>query len=244
MNEKINYEIKKVNIYKKDIPPVITSILESVFVTMCICLVCIIAFSFVYIYVPVEGYSMYPTLNEDINGNKDSIYINKFAGFSNQDIIVVKREKKYVIKRVLATGGDKIAFVKHRINSDEEAFYYSVYLIKNGETEKKILNEPYILATCDKETAYQDFLNLENKYSSLVFTTVFDNSLQMNVKYLTIFEKQIFYVGDNRGSASEDCTDYGPVEEKNVVGRVDIIIKNSTNKFYQILKTCFQKIFN
>lgn len=73
--------------------------------TFCYALVLmILLFMFVFRYVSVEGLSMYDTLN-----NEDKLVISNLAYTPKTgDIVVLKYSPKPLIKRVIATGGQKV----------------------------------------------------------------------------------------------------------------------------------------
>ncbi|MEG1499925.1 MAG: S26 family signal peptidase, partial [Clostridia bacterium] len=52
--------------------------------------------------------------------------------------------------------------------------------------------------------------------------------------FITIPEDSIFYLGDNRAK-SEDCSKYGPVKVEHIIGKVELIIKESKNIFGECL---------
>ena len=81
---------------------------------------------------------MFPSLNASCvyqggtlaEGERDIVYINRFVDCEYGDIIVVKNpqdaiQEKYVIKRLIAKGGDKVAVVQ---NNDQ----FKLAIIKNG----------------------------------------------------------------------------------------------------------------
>lgn len=64
-----------------------------------------------YFYTPirVNGTSMYPTLKQN-----DLMILNKIGlskGINRWDIVVVKEENKYIIKRVIALPGEAVAYI-------------------------------------------------------------------------------------------------------------------------------------
>lgn len=246
--QKINY-IKKVNIYKPEFPLWAMILFKAIFITFIVCCAIVAVFSFIYIYTPVEGPSMLPTINSQcfdennqlIEGTTtDSVYINRFAKATYGDIIVSRKDGKYVIKRLIAMGGDKIAIapITNELIPSERT--YKIFLIKAGKTDVEILQEPYLLDESSLYRTYEKFetyrsnnLNRFEKISVEGYGTL---------NFLSLKEDEIFYLGDNRID-SKDCSDYGPNTINNYVGRVDIIVYESKDNFSQIFLYFWHKIF-
>ena len=113
-------------------------------------------------------------------------------------------------------------------------------LIKSGQSEVEILDEPYLE---EGTSLYQTYYNFTN-YRSLNperFTQI-DVGSYGQVYFLTLNEGEFFYLGDNRED-SKDCAEYGPNTENNYVGRVDIIVHESENHFSQIFLYFWHLIF-
>lgn len=167
---------------------------------------------------PVSGFSMYPTLN--INGStletQDRVVLNYIKQYHKGDIIVAKKEQNsneeyiYVIKRLIAVGGDRVE------------------ILKNGDVKVNgiLLDEPYVNIS-NKANAYYEFM----AWKSL-------NEENFEQNELIIKPGFVFYLGDNR-SNSYDCSDYGPVKEENIVAKVDFIIKANENAFLSVIKQIF-----
>lgn len=90
-------------------------------------LIAIIAAFFIITFivetVSVDGYSMYPTLN-----NKDRLMVEKVSYYFREpkkgDIVVIKYPKnprEKFIKRVMATGGDKIRVENNKVYVNNKA---------------------------------------------------------------------------------------------------------------------------
>lgn len=241
--------IKRVNIYRKDIPLWLHSTLKALFIAFIICCAIIAIFNFVYIGRTVEGSSMLPTLNNyDDKTISDCVYINRFASSYDGDIIVVhnptnnSNANKYVIKRLMATGGDKIAIIRTDnggVSASDGT--YKISRIKKGSSNAELLEETYLEEDTSLYFSYLEFQSLLNKSDLVGCKIVIVNG----IKYLEIDEGYIFYMGDNRSSkeASYDCLDYGPVEANKVVGRVNIIVYENKNHFSQIFSYFIHKIF-
>ena len=187
-------------------------------------------FNVSHIYYKVYGPSMSPTLNEGVTISlecKDAVLVSKIKSYTRGDIIVIdKLEKdeqgneKYVIKRLIAEGGDKITIRKIE-------GYYRIIIVKYDSTGETIVSEPYI-------DDYSINENLYNKFNSMVLNM----GDKYDGEYLTIAEDEVFYLGDNRAN-SLDCSVYGPTKRENVVGKVDYIVYGDQNMYFQVLKQVF-----
>lgn len=246
MKQQINY-IKKVNIYKPTFPLWLTVLFKTIFISFIICCAFVAVFSFIYIYTPVDGLSMVPTLNAqcyDEEQNKisnslaDYVYINRFASCDYGDIIVAKNPSSdYVVKRLIAKGGDKIAIVQ--IVHETKDPTYKVLLQKSGSSKIEELEEAYLEAGVSMDSTY---INLcaylhENSNKCEVVSTRFGQTT-----FLKLNNDEIFFLGDNR-SRSVDCSKYGPVSSSNYVGRVDIIVHEGKNNLNEIFAYFWKKIF-
>lgn len=188
----------------------------------------IIFFNFSHSYYVVYGPSMTPTLNEGVlvpEESKDGVFVSKIKGYGRGDIVVASRTdetgKKYVIKRVIATGGDKIKI-------EEIDGVNRIILIKSGEIESVILEENYL-------TSYElnggILLHFNNMIAEL-------NLALDEQGFLELEKEQVFVVGDNRPH-SKDSFVYGPILKKDIVGKVDYVIYNNTNLYGQVIHQFF-----
>ena len=247
--KKINY-IKNVNIYKPEFPLWAMILFKTIFITFITCCAIVAVFSFVYLYTPVDGPSMLPTLNAQCYDNEgnlidgtqtDSVYINRFGQADYGDIIVAKSpDGKYVIKRLIAKEGDRIAIAPVTFEPPPSERTYKIFLIKSNSSEVEILDETYL---AEGTSLYKTYSNLEsyrdknpNRFEKITVGSF------GQIYFLNIYENEIFYLGDNRED-SRDCSEYGPNVESNYIGRLDIIIHESKNNFSQIFLYFWHKIF-
>lgn len=253
MKNEVNY-IKQVNIYKGRLPLWVNMLLKAIFITFLICCAFVAVFSFIYICTPVDGPSMQPTINaqceyvgsKEISGNNtDSVYINRFATPTYGDIIVVNKPTErgeYVIKRLIAKGGDKVAI--EPIGSD-----YKVLLIKGDSNIIEELQEDYLSDDISLQKCYDSFklYRTGGVNKGELVEEHGDKFEVINYKgndcyFLKIEEDEIFYLGDNRAN-SNDCSNYGAYKKSKCVGRVDIIAKESKNNFSYIFLYFWHKVF-
>lgn len=82
--------------------------------------------SFFYTPIKVNGTSMYPTLEPNYFMILNKIGLKK--GLDRWDIVVVKENRKYIIKRVIALPGESVAYIDGKlfINKREVEDKYSL----------------------------------------------------------------------------------------------------------------------
>lgn len=206
---------------KKSVIDIIFSIAVIFFIAVCLC---VIFFNVTHSYHIVDGISMQPTLNNNV---QDAVLSSKIKPCKRGDIIIVEKwqrnekgEKVYLIKRLIATGGDKVCV---RLIDNE----YRIVIIEKGKTEEKVLEEKYLSSYEHNKELYVSF-----------YHTVEKNYGVKKDEFFTIPENEIFYLGDNRDD-SEDCSDYGTKSKNLIVGKVDYIIYGNTQPLKQILKQMF-----
>ncbi len=173
-------------------------------------------FCFIFPSTKVVGVSMKPTLNsytELLEGQpdeyyeasvyQDKIYVNRFDKGGLDDVVVVKKEDKNVVKRIIATPGQTLKLVK-----ESDGFYY---YYRDGIK----LEETYIKSRAEMNYAY---------YGKFKATYGTDE--------ITIQEGCLFVLGDNRGY-SYDCAGYhySQIKTNNVVGKVCIQLEYNENIF-------------
>lgn len=173
-------------------------------------------FCFIFPSTKVVGVSMKPTLNsytELLEGQpdefyetsvyQDKIYVNRFDKGGLDDVVVVKKEDKNVVKRIIATPGQTLKLVK-----ESDGFYY---YYRDGVK----LEETYIKSRAEMNYAY---------YGKFKATYGTDE--------ITIQEGCLFVLGDNRGY-SYDCAGYhySQIKTSNIVGKVCIQLEYNENIF-------------
>lgn len=187
-----------------------------------------IIFNIVFIRTNVKGFSMLPTLNqnvpsEDIDG--DIVYINRFSDFSDSDIVVADVDwwtSGYIIKRLVGSPNDVVQI-------KDEGDQYSLYV-----------NEE-ILYTKEKNSD-------TNYYYNSIYLTFFEKYPQNTTineageKCIKLNENEYLLMGDNWGH-STDCLTGGPAHKDEIIGRVDIIIPYGENQFRTLVSKMWNLIF-
>lgn len=188
-------------------------------IIVAICVV-IIFFNLTHEYHVVNGDSMLPTLNN--NNTTDGVFVSTIKAYDRGDIIVYcKEDGVYVIKRLIAIGGDKISL-------REIDGVYRIVLIYSGEEEERVIDEPYLSSYAKNQVLQARFEVIINECG----LTLDDNG------FFQLNENQIFFLGDNR-PVSKDCSIYGPKDKNGVVGKVDYIAYGNRFIYWQLFKQLF-----
>ena len=178
----------------------------------------------------VVGVSMQPTLNVELPEDwskkeyeeseiQDIVVVSKFSKGDVGDMVVVKYNNEYLVKRIIAKGGQTVALKK-----EEGTELYAYYV--DGEK----LNEPYI-ATNYLEMNYNYFSN---------FTSVATKINGNSEASLTVPNGKIFVLGDNRGiSLDSHLQECGCLKEEDVLGKVVTYYKYNTDLISHIFSLIF-----
>lgn len=194
----------------------------------CLILVCVVSMYGVFhsrhMYFKIEQESMYPTFNSNQSGLSDAVYVLKNAEYDVGDIVVAEKQEEYfVVKRVIALGGDKIGF---KLGFDEnQKQTYTLVRIVSGTSSYYEMQEIYQNNYYDNKSTYDSFVNL---FSNDNFEVI------DGIKFLCLSQNEVFCLGDNRDE-SQDCADYGPFTKKQIVGKVDIVVKEEKNALFSII---------
>ena len=109
-----------------------------------ILIVVILVKSFVVSTVRVNGNSMYPTLH-----NKDLMILNKinynFKNVERFDIVVVKYENHYIIKRVVGLPGETVEYVDNKLYIDGRKIKDKYNSINQEDFSLKLGNDEYFV---------------------------------------------------------------------------------------------------
>lgn len=171
----------------------------------------------------VVGSSMYPTLNN--TSENDIILVNKYTKIDVGDIVIAQTKNLtddnstlYLIKRVIAKGGDKVKVI-YDINNE-------LKIQVNGE----ILKEEYLTLKFYSNKTNSAYENWQH------FIVNGNYELTAN-KELIIPENEYFLVGDNR-EVSVDSTKIGPISKDDIIGEYIKTINNE-NSFIAFIKSIF-----
>lgn len=186
-----------------------------------------IAFNIIYTKRDVIGFSMQPTLNTHMTDREkvgDIVYVNQFADVNVGDVVVaeVKWWDCSIIKRLVGKPGDT---VKLAIENDKYALYCN---------DKLLYTRP------------ADFETVSYCSKTITYVNTFPNSYfdENNNFYIELQENEYFLMGDHWTSSMLDCLSRGPVKKSEIIGRVEILIKeNEKNKIHSLGKSLIHLIF-
>lgn len=201
------------------------SALSIVLYILIVVLIALILFFYFIGCAIVDGHSMDDTLYDGqrvmIQKHGYSVERGDIVTFSLSD----GGEQKTLIKRAVATGGDKVLFVEN-----ENTQYVDMYIMKKGESVFKLVEEPYIkdgkMFHGDKFQGinvlpYIDKDTIENADAQS------DHWKQLTEKSIAISEGCFYYLGDNRNN-STDARHYGECALSSVTGKVIAIAQKGS----------------
>lgn len=184
-------------------------------------------FNIMYTRAPVNGLSMYPTLNKELSttNKHDVIYVSNFSKFHKNDIVVMDLRDNpefgnFTIKRLIATAGDVVSIT---IENDD---YYALKV--NGQLV-------YTKSFSDGLNTYLSFGNYTKEHMYQSSRVVKLDSGEYGVK---INQGEVFVLGDN-WNVSKDSATVGPIKQKTIIGKVRFIVPGGQNEFISILKQIF-----
>lgn len=192
-----------------------------------------LSLNIVFVKTYVRGYSMQPTLNlniESSNIDGDLIYINKFKNFSNDDIVVanVAWFSDPIIKRLIGKPGDIIEI-------KDQAEHFELIVNNNLLYSREKTNISSHGKAGGTIEYYQIYLNFINNHPNNVYEK------EDGTKCIKLNANEYFLMGDN-WAESTDCMVHGPVKEKDIIGKVDLVIPKGENKFLTLTKFIFTEI--
>ena len=186
-----------------------------------------LVFNYVYTPAPVSSYSMYPTLNKDapdFDTQGDWAYLNKFAKYQNNDIVIAKVSwhSTAIIKRLIASPGDTLEI-------RDEITHYGLYVNEQLVYTKEKNNISIHGKNGGTNAYYENYLSLLSRYPNQVTQTSQGNSA------FKLKENEYMLMGDH-WEESTDCITQGPVKQDEILGRVDFVIPMKENRFWGMLK--------
>ena len=104
--------------------------------------------------IKVNGTSMYPTLEPNQIMILNKIGLNK--GIDRWDIVVVKEEKKYIIKRVIALPGESVAYIDGKLYINKKELEDNYSLSKTNDFNEIYLKEDEYFVMGDNRSVSAD----------------------------------------------------------------------------------------
>ena len=203
----------------------------------------------IYIETHVKGFSMRPTINNNVQlstESGDKIYINTYAKFDRNDIVVaaVPWHTDYIIKRVVGTPGDKVQI------RDEET-HFAVYVNNELLYTKDKYGENYLDFKTGSYSYYNNYLkflenpnynNFENQNPNSIddYTSIKEDE---NGKFIKLGKNDYLLLGDNWGHTT-DSIEKGPIKSSELVGVVDCIIDITNDDPFAEFRFFLKKLFS
>lgn len=197
------------------------------------------SFNFVYIKTNVHGFSMYPTLNKNVDTIEtagDTIFINRFRALERNNVVVAKVSwfDNYIVKRLVGLPDDEIQIKEvdgnYLLFVNDELIYSKE---KSNESSRGNTNENGTIGYYNK---YIAFLNNEKYSKNVVINSKGEKCIKLN-------ENEYFLMGDNWGE-SLDCLSKGPVNKSNIVGVVDLVVDYKDNLSNKVFEYIFKNLFS
>lgn len=179
---------------------------------------------------------MRPTINMNVNDSTvegDRIFINPHQKGTLNDIVVAKVDwfDSYIIKRMVGTPGDKIEI-------KDEGSHFALYVNDSllYTKDKYGENTPF-----QKTGSYGYY----DSYLKFLTNSEFVQYIETdgNTSYIKLDENEYFLMGDNWGHTL-DCLSRGPIKEKDIVGKVELIIDVTNENPFTPFNFFMKKIFS
>ena len=182
-----------------------------------------------FVQAQVVGISMQPTFNKNLGVGtqeeyeqseyKDYVYANRFNKGTNGDIVLLDINGQILIKRLIATGGQKLT-LKKQVGSTQYKLYVNDIM----------LDEQYL----DADKGKMDYAYYYGKFCQALSADEGEKPVVEVVEdeeaYIIVPQGKIFVLGDYR-ILSRDSTEFGFVSTDAVIGRVEISYAYDQNLF-------------
>ncbi len=178
----------------------------------------------------VYDVSMQPTLNSDSGVvDTDMVYYNRLASAKKGDIVIVDADGELIIKRLIATGGDRI---RYDYEEGEYRLYINNTLVTEDYVKETITKEK--LLTSGSAARYKDVTDISG-YNPLGGLKGNQPDRFDGLGNYVVADDEVFVMGDNR-LHSTDSKSHGGYKASSIVGVVEMVITSDDN--------AVEKLFN
>lgn len=204
-----------------------------------ILLLAVFLFFLLFSYTPISGQSM----ENSIFDKQSCLMMRRGYSFTRGDIVTLdiseSDEPHIIIKRVVATEGDRLIFMI----SPTDRRYMDLYIMKSGETTFSPTDEPYIKERMEYRNIHE---LLTNYYPNLTSIDISEDyaagSNEETLKNLILShsvlvpENEFYYLGDNR-NVSLDSRKNGCGKLSQLTGKMLTVVDPGTfaDKILKIL---------
>lgn len=189
-------------------------------------LVFIFVFQVVFKPISVIGFSMQPGINASAIGTKgdrntDIAYYQALgsSNLSYKDIVIINGNytttKHTLIKRIIATPNQTITFKTYGLPKNDNSTQFKTYYKVSVYVNDLLLAEDYIK---NEEMLVKKY-ELGDSFNYEFGETYTRNLTNEGTFSYTLKEDEYFVMGDNRNN-STDSRDFGPINKKDINGKV------------------------
>lgn len=227
---------------------ILLNIISAIVTLLCVFLflfsVCFLTFNLCYSKTRVRGYSMRPTINNNVdnpNIDGDIVYINTREQLKQNTIVVANVSwwrAGSVIKRLVGMPGDCVQIVENEQSYDLKVNGQLVY------TKQKYDGENLNLSVKNYyQHKYLPFINNTTGFDGQHIDHTANIGEFEGSPCIVLGEDEYFLVGDNWSDGMVDCMTFGPVKKAEIVGTVDWIIDANSNKIFEVCKIIVKILF-